>query len=197
MQKASDAVPSGMLSVVGTSKTRFHLACAAAEEHCKTLGITDPVCKVASYLFPNGRVIAGHMEALQFLQTNSKTFSLSPTRLLPVSGAFHTPLMESAVEPLRDVLKTLTLKQPLVTVHCNIDGKRYRHASAMEELLPKQLVSPVRWEQTMHAIYERRQGAAFPWTYEMGPGVQLGTILRMCNFKTWRSYKNIDVFDSD
>ncbi|XP_056373378.1 malonyl-CoA-acyl carrier protein transacylase, mitochondrial isoform X2 [Hyla sarda] len=114
MQRASDAVPSGMLSVVGTSKTKYHLACAEAEEHCKTLGIAEPVCRVANILFPNGRVIAGHMEAVQFLQNNSKKFSLARTKLLPVSGAFHTPLMESAVEPLRNVLKTLNFKQPLI-----------------------------------------------------------------------------------
>ncbi|XP_040271570.1 malonyl-CoA-acyl carrier protein transacylase, mitochondrial [Bufo bufo] len=197
MQEASDAVPSGMLSVVGTSKTKYHLVCAEAEEHCKTLGIAEPVCKVANFLFPNGRVIAGHMEAIQFLQKNSKKFSFSRTKLLPVSGAFHTPLMEPAVEPLRNALKTLSFKQPLINVYCNVDGKRYRHASAMEDLLAKQLVSPVKWEQTMHAIYERKQGTNFPWTFEMGPGIQLGTMLRICNLKAWKFYKNIDVFESD
>ncbi|XP_073423806.1 malonyl-CoA-acyl carrier protein transacylase, mitochondrial [Dendrobates tinctorius] len=197
MQEASDAVPSGMLSVVGTPKTRYHLACAEAEEHCKTLGIADPVCRVANFLFPNGKVIAGHKEAIQFLQTNSKKFSFARTKLLPVSGAFHTSLMEPAVEPLQKVLKTLNFKQPLVNVYCNVDGKRYRHAMAMEDLLSKQLVSPVKWEQTMHAIYERKQGTNFPRTFEMGPGVQLGTMLKICNLKAWRSYKSIDVFESD
>lgn len=197
MQEASDAVPSGMLSVVGTTKTRYHVACAEAEEHCRAMGIADPVCKVANYLFPNGRVIAGHIEAIEFLQKNSRKFSLSRTKLLPVSGAFHTPLMEPAVEPFRNVLKTLNFKEPLINVYCNVDGKRYRHASAMQDLLAKQLVSPVKWEQTMHAIYERRQGNNFPRTFEMGPGIQLGSMLRICNLKAWRSYKNIDVFESD
>ncbi|XP_077122692.1 malonyl-CoA-acyl carrier protein transacylase, mitochondrial [Ranitomeya variabilis] len=197
MQEASDAVPSGMLSVFGTPKTKYHLACAEAEEHCKTLGIADPVCRVANFLFPNGKVIAGHKEAIEFLQTNSKKFSIARTKLLPVSGAFHTPLMEPAVEPLQKVLKTLNFKQPLVNVYCNVDGKRYRHASAMEDLLSKQLVCPVKWEQTMHAIYERKQGTNFPRTFEMGPGVQLGAMLRICNLKAWRSYKSIDVFESE
>ncbi|XP_075712097.1 malonyl-CoA-acyl carrier protein transacylase, mitochondrial [Rhinoderma darwinii] len=197
MQEASDAVPSAMLSVIGTSKTKYHLACAEAEEHCKTLGIADPVCKIANFLFPDGRVIAGHMEAIHFLQKNSKKFSFARTKLLPVSGAFHTPLMEPAVQPLRDLLKTLNFKQPLVNVYCNVDGKRYRHASAIEDLLAKQLVSPVKWEQTMHAIYERKQGTNFPRTFEMGPGIQLGTMLKICNLKAWRSYKSIDVFESN
>lgn len=62
MQKASEAVPSGMLSVVGKSQTKYSTACVEARDHCLTLGIKDPVCEVANYLFPNGRVIAGHME---------------------------------------------------------------------------------------------------------------------------------------
>lgn len=62
MQEASDAVPSGMLSVLGQHQSKFALACADAREHCQSLGIKDPVCEVASYLFPDCRVIAGHLE---------------------------------------------------------------------------------------------------------------------------------------
>lgn len=68
MQKASEAIQSGMLSVIGKSKTKYSTACAEAQDHCLTLGITDPVCEVANYLFPNGRVIAGHMEVRGFFR---------------------------------------------------------------------------------------------------------------------------------
>lgn len=67
MQKASDAVQSGMLSLIGNFKTNYREACAKAQDHCLTLGIKDPVCEVANYLFPNGRVIAGHMEVRGFI----------------------------------------------------------------------------------------------------------------------------------
>lgn len=62
MQAASEAVPSGMLSVLGQPQSNFALACMDAREHCKTLGIEDPVCEVANYLFPDCRVISGHLE---------------------------------------------------------------------------------------------------------------------------------------
>lgn len=62
MQEASELVPSGMLSVVGKRQANYNYACLQAREHCKSLGITEPVCSVASYLFPDGRVIAGHKE---------------------------------------------------------------------------------------------------------------------------------------
>ncbi|XP_029425025.1 malonyl-CoA-acyl carrier protein transacylase, mitochondrial isoform X2 [Nannospalax galili] len=63
MQEASEAVPSGMLSVLGQRQSNFSFACMEAREHCKSLGIEDAVCEVSNYLFPDCRVISGHLEA--------------------------------------------------------------------------------------------------------------------------------------
>lgn len=62
MQEASEAVPSGMLSVLGQRQSNFSFACLEAQEHCKSLGIENPVCQVSNYLFPDCRVISGHLE---------------------------------------------------------------------------------------------------------------------------------------
>ncbi|XP_067856177.1 malonyl-CoA-acyl carrier protein transacylase, mitochondrial [Heptranchias perlo] len=193
MQEASESIPSGMLSVVGRSKARYNYACLEAREHCKSLGLEEPVCEVANYLFPNGRVIAGHLQALEFLQQNSQKFHFLRTKLLPVCGAFHTRLMELATQPLQEILKTISIEKPLISVYSNVDAKKYMHSKHIQQLLVKQLVSPVKWEQTMHAMYEREQGTDFPDTYEVGPGNQLGTMLKNCNLKAWRFYKHIDV----
>lgn len=64
MQKASELVPSGMLSVIGRPQAQYKYACLQAKEHCKSLGIQEPVCSVANYLFPDGRVIAGHQQVM-------------------------------------------------------------------------------------------------------------------------------------
>ncbi|CAI9592611.1 unnamed protein product [Staurois parvus] len=197
MQKASEAVQSGMLSVIGNFKTKYSTACAEAHDHCLTLGIKDPVCEVANYLFPNGKVIAGHMEAIRFLQNNSHKYNFLRTKLLPVSGAFHTRLMEPAVEPLAEALKGLTFKAPIVSVYCNVDGRKYKQSQGIAHLLVNQLVSPVKWEQIMHNIYERKKGKDFPQTFELGPGQQMGTVLKSCNLKAWRSYTQVDVFEKD
>ncbi|XP_053572240.1 malonyl-CoA-acyl carrier protein transacylase, mitochondrial [Bombina bombina] len=197
MQKASDSVPSGMMSVMGQPQTSYSLACREAREHCASLGVENPVCEVANYLFPDGRVIAGHLQALEFLQKNSRKYRFLRTKMLPVSGAFHTRLMEPATEPLDKVLKTIDFKQPYISVHCNLDGKRYNHARSIQRMLVKQLISPVKWEQTMHSIYERKKGTDFPRTFEAGPGNQLGVILRKCNLKAFNSYQNIDVFKDE
>ncbi|XP_032117277.1 malonyl-CoA-acyl carrier protein transacylase, mitochondrial isoform X1 [Sapajus apella] len=196
MQEASDAVPSGMLSVLGQPQSKFNLACLEAREHCKSLGIENPVCDVSNYLFPDCRVISGHLEALQFLRKNSSKYHFRRTRMLPVSGAFHTRLMEPAVEPLTQVLKAIDVKKPLVPVYSNVHGHRYVHPTHIRKLLAQQVVSPVKWEQTMHAIYERKKGSEFPKTFEVGPGQQLGAILKSCNLQAWKSYSPVDVLQT-
>ncbi|XP_074839811.1 malonyl-CoA-acyl carrier protein transacylase, mitochondrial [Carettochelys insculpta] len=197
MQKASEAVPSGMLSVIGHHESNYNFACLEAREHCKSLGIENPVCEVSNYLFPDSRVIAGHLQALEFLQENSRKYHFKRTKMLPVSGAFHTRLMEQATQPLAEVLKSVEIQKPFISVYSNVDGKKYMHSKRIQHLLVKQLVSPVKWEQTMHAIYERKQGVEFPYTYEVGPGKQLGAMLKNCNLKAWKFYKHIDVSEDE
>ncbi|KAM3858970.1 malonyl-CoA-acyl carrier protein transacylase, mitochondrial-like [Diretmus argenteus] len=197
MQKASEVVPSGMLSVFGRPQANYKYACLQAKEHCKSLGIQEPVCSVANYLFPDGRVIAGHQQALDFLQQNARRLQFVRTKPLPVSGAFHTELMQSAVEPLREVLRQVEVRRPEIAVYSNVDGKRYMHEGHARRQLVKQLVSPVKWEQSLHEIYERTQGKSFPHTYEVGPGKQLGATLQKCNRKAHKLYRNVAVTTND
>ncbi|KAF2985583.1 hypothetical protein EK904_004455 [Melospiza melodia maxima] len=197
MQRASEAVPSGMLSVVGRREANYKFACLEARKHCESLGIENPVCTVSNYLFPDSRVIAGHLQALEFLQENARKYYFKRTKMLPVSGAFHTRLMEPAVEPLAEVLKSIEIQKPLLCVYSNVDGKKYMHSKHIQKLLVKQVVSPVLWEQTMHSVYERKQGTEFPYTYEVGPGNQLGAILKQCNLKAWKQYKHVDALEDE
>ncbi|KAM4569572.1 malonyl-CoA-acyl carrier protein transacylase, mitochondrial isoform 3-T3 [Odontesthes bonariensis] len=172
---------------------RLHYENPKAKEHCKSLGVQEPVCSVANYLFPDGRVIAGHQQALDFLQQNSRRLQFIRTKPLPVSGAFHTELMASATEQLRDVLRQVEVRRPEISVYSNVDGKRYMSESHMRRQLVKQLVLPVKWEQTLHEIYERMQGERFPHTYEVGPGRQLGATLQKCNRKAFQMYAHVEV----
>lgn len=135
-------------------------------------------------------------QALRFLQKNSSRYHFRRTKMLPVSGGFHTRLMEPAAEPLAQVLKTVAVKKPLVSVYSNVSGSRYLHPKHIRQLLGQQVVSPVKWEQTMHAIYERRRGTEFPRTWEVGPGRQLGSILRSCNLQAWKGYSHVDVLQA-
>lgn len=78
-------------------------------------------------------------------------------------------------------------------MYSNVDGKRYMNESHVRRQLVKQLVSPVKWEQTLHEIYERTQGKKFPHTYEVGPGKQLGATLQKCNRKAFKDYAHVEV----
>ncbi|XP_071823984.1 malonyl-CoA-acyl carrier protein transacylase, mitochondrial-like [Apostichopus japonicus] len=188
MQRASEMVKTGMLSVVGRDQARYNYICKEAATYCQNHGIEGAMCSVANYLYPDARVLAGNVEALDFIQERAKDFSLKLTRRLPVSGAFHTSFMEPAEEKFGKALEEVTLEEPLIQVYSNIDGKVYQNPKHVKRSLKKQLTLPVKWEQTMHHIYERAKGVPFPHTFEVGPGKQLGTILKRINRKAFDSY---------
>lgn len=89
--------------------------------------------------------------------------------------------------------RIVQVRRPEINVYSNVDGKRYMNESHVRRQLVKQLVSPVKWEQTLHEIFERTQGTKFPHTYEVGPGKQLGATLQRCNRKAFTTYAQVDV----
>jgi len=124
-------------------------------------------------------------QALEYLAKNASKFKIRRVKRLPVNGAFHTPLMLPALDPFKAALRKVQVQDPLVHVHSNIDGKSYRDASHIRKQLSSQIVKPVKWEQTLHILYERPQGENFPRTFECGPGSSLRTILKQVNSKAW------------
>jgi [acyl-carrier-protein] S-malonyltransferase len=127
-----------------------------AREWCKREhNIEDPVCSIANYLFPHCKVIAGHIEALEFLETNYKDFNLRKVKRLPVSGAFHTELMKPAAEPVKQILRDITINRPRMPVFSNLTGYRYHNAEEVRKNLAKQIFKPVMWEQTVQNLYKR------------------------------------------
>lgn len=122
-------------------------------------------------------------KALSFIEKNAADYELRRLKRLPVSGAFHTSLMEPASIVLKNALKKIPVQSPVIPVHSNIDGKRYRNSEHIVKSLPLQMVKPVCWEQTMHILYERNKEQYYPKTFECGPGSSLKSILRMVNAK--------------
>ena len=123
----------------------------------------------------------------------ARSFFLRKVKPLPVSGAFHTPLMASAQDPIAKALESVTIETPIISVHSNVDGKVYSSPKRVRKQLKKQVVEPVLWEQTMHNMYQRERGTPFPFTYELGPGNQLGAMLKRNNLKASNSYANVSV----
>lgn len=112
---------------------------------------------------------------------------------LNVSGAFHTSLMIPAVAPFAAALRKMDIAEPLIAIHSNINGKRYHNAAQVHRVLPKQICKPVKWEQTLHILYERPVGSNFPDTFECGPGSSLRSLLKTVNSKAHSSSLTIDI----
>ncbi|XP_016985223.1 probable malonyl-CoA-acyl carrier protein transacylase, mitochondrial [Drosophila rhopaloa] len=191
MQAACDQAAGAMAMTLYGPDTNLGEECARAQQWCLDKGVESPYCGIANYMYPHCKVVAGNVEALEFLEKNAKTLKIRRMKRLAVSGAFHTPLMQSAVEPFTKALKTVRLQDPVIRVYSNVDGKPYRHAKHILNQLPKQIVRPVKWEQTLHEMYERRQGVDFPRTFECGPGKGLVQVLEKVNAKAAQSSLNV------
>lgn len=140
MQMAYERYDGGTAIVKCKPSAKLPAAIANAKEHCKTkLGIENPECTVASFLFPSRKVISGHTEALNYLKENAEQFGLSSVKKHRLPGAYHSNLMTSVVAPFTEALRSIDVKDPIIAVHSNIDGRRYFTAEHILKKLPKQV----------------------------------------------------------
>ena len=196
MQKACEETTSGLMTVIYGNDAKVEQACKAAADYCKIKGV-DPVyteCSIANYLFPHCKVIGGHLEALNFIQTHGKDFGIKRCKRIPVSGAFHTKLMNSARKKFASVLGRTGIDVPTkIPVYSNVDGMPYLTKDDVLTKLPQQISYPVKWEQTMFIAFTREQHEEHPWIFECGPGTNLITILKNVNARAYLKAKHIDV----
>lgn len=185
MQLASDKNKGGMATILYKSdkNSQLNLACEKARDWCLDAGIENPDCVIANHLFPQCKVISGNEEALRYISMNLKTYNLDKMKRIPAYGAFHSALMQSAVEPFAKALKKMQIEEPIVSVYANSTARRYESQSQILKQLPMQIVRPVKWEQTMHVLYELKINNKFPDTFVCGPGTALKTILKQVNAK--------------
>jgi [acyl-carrier-protein] S-malonyltransferase len=105
---------------------------------------------------------------------------------LAVAGAFHTPIMQSATQRLADALAGIPMAKPRIPVISNVDACPHDDPEDIRQLLVQQVVSPVRWEESMARLL--REG--FDSFYELGPGRVLRGLLRRLDRKV--SCENIE-----
>lgn len=167
MQAAADLVPSGMVSVLGLEESFVESLCA---ESC----LEGEVLRIANYLCPGNLVVSGHQTACQRLASRATEAGAMKVIPLAVAGAFHTSLMEPAVERLRAVLAQTPVSPPRLPVISNVDCKSHVDPAELRELLVQQVVSPVRWEASMRQML----ADGFQTFYELGPGKVLKGLLK-------------------
>ncbi|MCL6503996.1 MAG: ACP S-malonyltransferase [Pirellulales bacterium] len=166
MQAAADAVPSGMVSVLGLEQQRLAQLCAEEAQ--------GEVLQIANLLCPGNVVVAGTKAACRRLARRAEESGGVKTVPLAVAGAFHTPLMEPAAARLRAALAAAAFRDARLPVVSNVDAQPHTAAHEFVDLLARQLTSMVRWEDSMRWLV--REGCT--QFFEVGPGRVLRGLLR-------------------
>jgi [acyl-carrier-protein] S-malonyltransferase len=170
MQDASDATPSGMVSIIGKELSEVMTICE------KQRG--DGVLQVANILCPGNIVISGTLEACERVaeQAAAERINAIP---LAVAGAFHTPLMKPADEILAKMLSETVMNPPTIPVISNVDALPHHEPEEIRKVLVKQILSPVLWEKSMRKLLSE----GFDTFYEVGPGRVLRGLMKRIDRK--------------
>jgi [acyl-carrier-protein] S-malonyltransferase len=169
MQAASDAVDSGMVSVIGLDKEKVAELCAAASEK------SGESIAIANFLCNGNYAVSGGSAACAVVGEIAKPdFKARMTVKLAVAGAFHTEFMAPAVAALEEVLAGIEIKKPRIPVISNVDAKAHSDPEVIKKLLATQVTSPVLWENTMALMLS----SGFETAFELGPGKVTAGILK-------------------
>jgi [acyl-carrier-protein] S-malonyltransferase len=168
MQEAADATPSGMVSVLGLERVQVQALCDKARG--------NGILEIANYLCPAHIVISGSNEGCERAAELARSFGAMKAVPLAVAGAFHTEIMRPAYPKLAAALVDVPMQRGRIPVIANLDAQPHQNPEEIRALLMKQVLQPVRWEDSMR--YLLQQG--FDQFYEVGPGrVLLGLLRRI------------------
>ena len=156
MQKACEIQPSTMAAVLG-------LADKIVEEVCASI---DGVVVPANYNCPGQLVISGETSAVEKACEAMKAAGAKRALILPVGGAFHSPMMEPAREELAAAIEETHFSEPICPVYQNVTATAVSSASEIKKNLITQLTAPVRWTQSVQQMIA--DGATL--FVEVGPG---------------------------
>lgn len=159
MQKACEAAPSTMAAIVGLDD-------ATIENVCTEINTENNVVVPANYNCPGQLVISGNVEAVKAACEKLKAAGAKRALLLPVGGAFHSPLMQPAKDELQAAIEATTFNTPKCAVYQNVDAQAHTDAEEIKANLIAQLTASVRWTQEVQNMIA---AGATDFT-ECGPG---------------------------
>ncbi|TDO97708.1 ACP S-malonyltransferase [Flavobacterium sp. 245] len=163
MQKACEITPSTMAAVLG-------LADNIVEEVCASI---DGIVVAANYNCPGQLVISGETSAVEKACEAMKAAGAKRALILPVGGAFHSPMMEPAREELAAAIEATTFSTPICPVYQNVTANAVSDANEIKKNLIIQLTAPVKWTQSVQQMIA--DGATL--FTEVGPGKVLAGLI--------------------
>lgn len=156
MQKACEAVPSTMAAILGIDDEIVEKICAEID------GVVVP----ANYNCPGQLVISGSIDAVNIACEKLKEAGAKRALVLPVGGAFHSPLMAPAKEELAKAIHATIFNQPTCAVYQNVNALPVTNAEEIKNNLIEQLTAPVKWTQIMNNMLADGVNSVT----EVGPG---------------------------
>lgn len=160
MQKACEMQPSTMAAVLALADDKVEEICAAVQQE------TGEVVVAANYNCPGQLVISGSVKGVEVACERLKAAGAKRALILPVGGAFHSPLMAPAREELKAAIEKTTFHQPNAHVYQNVAAKAVFDREEIKQNLIDQLTGAVRWTQSIQAMVK---DGATQFT-EVGPG---------------------------
>jgi [acyl-carrier-protein] S-malonyltransferase len=185
MQQAGVEHPGTMAAVVGLDSKSVNELCVEAS--------ADGIVQAANFNSPGQIVISGSSAGVRKAMELAKTRGAKIVKELPVSGAFHSPLMESARAGLKAALDRTEIRDASVPVYANVTARPVQFADEIRNLLIRQLINPVKWEESVVSMIIDG-AAAF---VEIGPGKVLQGLVKRIdgNVKTLGLEKLSDIVD--
>jgi len=168
MANAGKEAPGTMAAVIGMDKAKI-------VDVLKT--VTSGIIVTANENTPEQTVISGEVAAVNDACEKLKAAGAKRAMILPVSGAFHSPLMQKAADVYSTILDTVTFNAPRCPVILNVSAKVESDASQIKQLVRKQLVSPVRWVESIASLAALDFGTCI----EVGPGSVIKGLVKKCN----------------
>lgn len=162
MQKACEAAPSTMAAIVGLDDETIEKVCAEVSSE-------ENIVVPANYNCPGQLVISGNIEAVNAACEKLKAAGAKRALVLPVGGAFHSPLMQPAKDELQAAIEATTFNTPKCPIYQNVDAQAHTNPEEIKANLIAQLTASVRWTQEVQNMIA---AGATEFT-ECGPGKAL------------------------
>ena len=163
MQKACEVAPGTMAAIIALPDDTIESICS--EVSAEGNGVVVP----ANYNCPGQLVISGNVEAVNAACDKLKAAGAKRALVLPVGGAFHSPLMQPAAEELQKAIEEVEFKTPRCPIYQNVDAQAHTDAAEIKQNLMAQLTASVKWTQEVNNMIE---AGATDFT-ECGPGKAL------------------------